>query len=202
MKTHVLDHLRDGQRNINSLLRILERQFISIKAGVTPDYRLMYDIAHYLTYYPDRYHHPYEDLVFRHLAGLRPELSTVVAEIEQQHHHIACEGRRLRDFISEIIDGSVVPRELLIDTGTGYINAYRAHMQTEEDRLLDVLQNTLKSADWPVFNFALRQQPDPVFSEEVSREYQHLRDCISAEGAGDWPWARVKTGSCPVCCST
>lgn len=201
MSIEILNHLRNEHRNINGLLHILKRQLASIKVGDRPDYCLMYDIAQYLTYYPDRYHHPFEDMIFARLAELRPEFSTVVAGIERQHHQIAFGGSKLRDLIGEIIDGLIVSREILLHTGIGYINAYRVHMQNEEDNLFDILPVNLNAADWIVLNSAFHWQIDPVFSEEVSREYQHLRDCITAEGAGHWPWKEVLASSCPACSS-
>lgn len=201
MSIGILNRLRNEHRNINGLLRILERQLASIKDGDRPDYRLMYDIAYYLTYYPDRYHHPFEDMIFARLAELRPEFSSVVAGIERQHHQIALKGSNLRDLIGEIIDGLIVSREILLHTGIGYINAYRVHMQNEEGNLFNILPVNLNAADWIVQNSAYYRQHDPVFSEEVSREYQHLRDSITAEGAGHWPWKEVAARSCLACSS-
>lgn len=199
MTVETLKHLENEHRNINGLLNILERQFASIRDGDRPDYRLMYEIAHYLTYYPDRYHHPFEDLLYARLAKSRPALKNIVDLIGKQHQQIACEGGKLRDLIGEIIDGQAVPRKLLISTGFNYINNYRAHMLTEEDCLFNALPTALQPADWMVLVSSFHWQPDPVFSEQVSREYQHLKDSISAAGAGQWPWDEVSANSCPAC---
>ena len=199
MSIEVLNRLRDEHRNINGLLRILERQLASITRGDRPDYRLMYDITHYLSYYPDRYHHPYEDLLLSRLAELRPELSTAVTGIKKEHYQIASEGSRLRNLIGEIIDGLFVSRDELLQSGAAYVDCYRRHMQTEDDRLFTVMPVTLKPVDWVVLVSAFHWQPVPVFSEEASREYQHLRDSISTQGAGAWPWKSVSGNTCPAC---
>ncbi len=201
MSSRIMNHLREGQRNINSLLSILERQLAGIRGGDKPDYRLMYDIAHYLTYYPDRYHHPCEDMIFARLSDVREDLAAVAGNIEKQHHQLAREGGMLRDLIGEIIDGSVVPREVLLSLGANYINAYRLHMHTEETKLFCELPGSLQASDWMILNSVFHWLPDPVFSEEATREYQHLRESINAEGAGEWPWSDVGTRSCYACSS-
>lgn len=199
MSIQVLTRLRSDHQNIKGLLHILRRQLDSIGRGDKPDYHLMYDIVHYLTYYPDRYHHPFEDLLFARLAELRPDLVSKVEESEQHHRQIARAGGRLRAMIGAIIDGLVVSRDKLSRTGSAYINGYVEHMQIEENELFDIVPGALKPADWLVLISAYHWQPDPVFSEEISREYRHLRECITAAGAGPWPWSEVMTSSCPVC---
>lgn len=199
MSERILNRLRDDHRNINGLLRILGRQLTGIRRGDRPDYRLMYDIVHYLTYYPDRFHHPFEDVMFARLIRRRPEFATLVDGIEKEHQQIATEGCKLRVLIGEIIDGLVVPRDALLQAGAAYVNTYRVHMQTEEDELFDALADSFQPADWMVLTSVFHWQPDPVFSGEASREYSHLRDCISAEGAGTWPWNDIDSHTCAVC---
>lgn len=202
MSSRIMGHLREGQRNIKGLLGILERQLTGIRGGDRPDYRLMYDIAHYLTYYPDRYHHPCEDMIFTRLSGVREDLAEVAGNIAKQHHQLAREGGMLRDLVGEIIDGSVVPREVLLCLGANYINAYRLHMHTEETKLFSELPGSLQASDWVILNSAFHWLPDPVFSAETAREYQHLRESISAGGAGEWPWSEISTHTCSACSCT
>lgn len=197
MTTPVLNLQRE-HRNLGALLRILDRQLQSIGDGNRPDYHLMYEILHYLTYYSDRYHHPYEDRLFTRLAERRPEWAMRVEKLADQHRRIASEGNRLRCRIGEIIDGSVVSRNELLHTGRSYVSEYREHIQVEND-LLDVMAAALEEPDWMELLGTCYREIDPVFSDEAGREYRHLRECITAEGAGNWPWQDVAGQSCPAC---
>jgi len=201
MSSDIIKRLWEEHRNIDSLLRILGRQLAGIRQGDKPDYHLMYDIAHFLTYYPDRYHHPFEDLVFARLAELQPELAAEVAGIEKRHHQLAFDGGKLCYLIGEIIDGLFVSRAELLRTGTAYIESYREHLHAEEDGLFNVLESSLTPADRVVLVSAFHWQTDDVFSEEASGEYRHLREAISAQGAGAWPWEKVNVSSCAACSS-
>lgn len=197
MTTPVLNLQRE-HRNLGALLRILDRQLQSVGDGNRPDYHLMYEILQYLTCYSDRYHHPWEDRLFARLAMRRPEWSMSVANIANRHRHIAVEGNRLRGQIGELIDGSVLSREELLNTGRAYVADYLEHMQ-DEDELLDVMAAALEESDWMELLGSVVREVDPVFSDEAGREYRYLRDCITAEGAGDWPWRDLANQSCPAC---
>ena len=201
MCKEILNHLSNEHLNISSLLYILERQLQSIKDGDKPDYFLMHDITCYLTYYSDHYHHPFEDMIYTRLAEKQREFSPVVERVEKQHRQIALKGNGLRELINGIIRGSIFSRENIFNDGIDYINSYRAHMQTEEDELFGPLSEHLIAADWMVLISIFQWRPDPVYSDEVSREYQHLKDSIKDGGAGDWPWKESLVNSCPVCSS-
>ena len=199
MSKEILNHLGNEHLNIGGLLHILERQLHSIKDGDRPDYFLMHDITRYLTYYSDHYHHPFEDMIYARLARKRREFSPVAEIVKKQHRQIALKGNGLRELIHGIIRGSVFSRENIFNNGIDYIYCYRAHMQTEEDELFDPLSDHLSPADWMVLISTFQWRPDPVYSDEVSREYQYLKDSIRDGGAGDWPWKESLVNSCPVC---
>lgn len=199
MSIQALTRLRREHHNLKGLLRILERQIAGIDRGDRPDYRLMHDIVHYLTYYPDRYHHPFEDLLFDRLAARRPELQPVLDGLHRQHGRIACNGAGLRDAVAAVLDGLVMPREDLVHLGQGYVADYRHHMRTEETQVFDALAEALSPADWLSLVTAFHWGLDPLFADTVSQEYCTLREHISAAGAGPWPWRFPEGASCGVC---
>jgi hemerythrin-like domain-containing protein len=56
------DHVRFAR-----LLDLVERELAAFHDGGQPDYGLLLDIVHYLRHYPDRFHHPREDVAFTRL---------------------------------------------------------------------------------------------------------------------------------------
>ena len=60
-------HIRKWQAehaNYRRLLDLLRSETERFTAGGQPDYELMSDVVHYMTQYPDRFHHPREDVAF------------------------------------------------------------------------------------------------------------------------------------------
>jgi len=199
MTITALEHLRTEHRNISALLNILERQLDSISGNDKPDYHLMYEILHYLAFYPDQYHHPFEDLLVARLAQLRPDIQSILEEQASQHRAIAEKSAWLLDYLDRILADQVVPRQSLVRDGKLYVNEYRDHMQKEEQGIFEVLTENLSPADWLELTTAFHWKRDPLFSDRVSEEYRYLRDCITNEGAGAWPWEGVQNSNCPVC---
>jgi hypothetical protein len=61
----IIDFLRQEHRNSEGLLVILERELSLFARGKRPDYEVIRAIIAYFEVYPDAYHHPQEDLVFK-----------------------------------------------------------------------------------------------------------------------------------------
>jgi hemerythrin-like domain-containing protein len=63
----ILRRLREEHRNIARVLKALEHQLAIFDHGEQPDYDVLVAAAEYFTGFPDRCHHPKEDLIFRNL---------------------------------------------------------------------------------------------------------------------------------------
>src|ERR1700693_5805977 len=63
----IIEVLRQEHRNIEKLLRILERELNVFDRGDRPDYEVVRAVISYFEVYPEVYHHPQEDLGFAKL---------------------------------------------------------------------------------------------------------------------------------------
>jgi len=76
--TEMIEILRQEHRSIESLLRVLERELGVFDRGERPDYEVVLAVIDYFEDYPDKCHHPKEDigrvilLQRRRLAILKP----------------------------------------------------------------------------------------------------------------------------------
>lgn len=199
MTTPILQHLIREHRHIESLLRILDRQLAGIGYGDRPDYRLTQEIVHYLTRYPDLYHHPYEDRIFALLIRRRPDLAREIDRACATHRVLATTGSEYLELINLIISGVLIRRSTLVEAGRAYVDTYMTHIRSEEDNLLSQCEASLEPADWMILVTACHWQAHPLFPDHADQAYQHLRECITLEGAGPWPWINIDDRSCPVC---
>lgn len=60
-----IDLLLREHRNIDLLLAALQRELEIFEGGIGPDYEVIRAIISYFEVYPELYHHPQEDLIFR-----------------------------------------------------------------------------------------------------------------------------------------
>ena len=60
--TYIIEVLRQEHCNIESLLRVLERELSVFDRGDRPEYEVVVAVIDYLKDYPDSCHHPKEDI--------------------------------------------------------------------------------------------------------------------------------------------
>ena len=91
--SNVIPALRTDHKNFSRLLDLLEGQLDeSAEVEGKADYALMQDIMLYMTRYPDRFHHPKEDLVFTRLVERNANARGIVEELMEQLPQLMSEG--------------------------------------------------------------------------------------------------------------
>src|SRR6516165_6053004 len=68
----IIEVLRQEHRNIERLLRVLERELGVFDRGDRPDYGVILAVIDYFKDYPDSCHHPKEDIIIEKLKTRDP----------------------------------------------------------------------------------------------------------------------------------
>ena len=163
--------------NFVRLLDLLELQVDAFHAGKRPDYELMRLIVYYLRHYPDRFHHPREDVAFNRLVQRDPQLQSEVAWCIHEHAVIADAGEKLLGCLDQFIAGSVIERSALQTMAVTYLLYYRHHLATEEHVIIPRAVELLTPDDWTAVS-AIPAEPDPLFGTPVDARYSELRQQI------------------------
>ncbi len=176
--SNVVAALDRDHDNIAKLLEILESEILAIEVGKTPDYPLLQNIMRYMTQYPDRFHHPIENLVFARLvkrdAGARADVDGLLEE----HIAIGLAGRNFDKLLRTSRADSVEVREQLGAAGFAYIRSLRGHMLKEEKKLFPLAMEILTKEDWQIIDEEIDAVEDPVFGAAVADGYQRLYELI------------------------
>ena len=167
-----ITELRKEHVNFRKLLDLLEKQLDYFHIGETPDYPLMTDILHYMTQYPDHFHHPKEDVIFGRLAKCDSRVAQSVEGLARQHHVIAESGARIHDNLQSVLNGAVMPRRMIEAPGLLYVTYYRTHMDQEESELFVLADKLLGDDDWKKINGEMRSHPDPIFGHDIEERYR------------------------------
>lgn len=171
--------LRNEHANFDKLLDLLERQLVSVRSAEEPDFVLMLDVMEYMTHYPDRFHHPREDLAFRRLQRKFPEARSLVEELARQHEAIAASGEHLVEQLTRAAEGIKMPREAVEASARGYIASLRANIRIEETDLFPLVAEWLQADDWLLIDAAFHFMEDPVFGSAVQERYRALHRHIA-----------------------
>ena len=156
------------------LLSILKSQIGLFHEQAEANYELMLDIVYYLTHFPDRFHHPREDIAFGKLAERDASAQLRVRELIGEHKVIASSGKRLVEQLNGILAGAILERESVEVDAATYIVYYRQHMAREEAELFPRLEDVLGNEDWQAVGDAITAEADPLFGSKVGQRYQQL----------------------------
>jgi len=174
----VMRQLRQDHRNTARLMHLLEEQVQSLEASTRTDFELMQDVMQYMTHYPDRHHHPTEDLVFQRLVARDESARAAVDELLQEHQDLAEKGSHLLHTLRQVVDGALVARESIDERARDYIETQRRHMSKEEEHVFPRAEGILRDEDWAEVERRKEAMRDPLFGPVVDEDYRTLYELI------------------------
>ncbi len=174
---------RTEHASFANLLTLFEHKLAALQSGGQPDYEAMLDIVQYLRHFPDRYHHPREDVAFACLAQHDPALAPLLDRLKGEHHSIALSGEKLKALLSAAANDAFVGRETIESAALDYVAAYRNHIANEELIVLPRAGSLLTLEDWAAVARAVPQVRDPLFGDQADERYRELRRQIAIESA-------------------
>jgi hemerythrin-like domain-containing protein len=163
------------------LLDLLEKQLAAFHAGERANYDLMRDIVHYLRHFPDRFHHPREDVALARLVERAPGMRLPINRLLQVHRVIVAAGEELLMRLNEVDQGGVIARATVEAAAATYLVYYRHHLATEEREILPRAAQLLTQDDWAAVAAAVPASSDPLFGDGGEAGYPELRRQILLE---------------------
>jgi len=161
------------------LLDLLERQVVAFHADDGPNYELMLDIVSYMRFFPDRFHHPREDVAFARLAQHDPKLKPLIDQLLQEHRVIAAAGTDLLVYLQQVVDDVVIERARVEAAAATYLVYYRRHLALEDRDIVPRAEALLTPQDWQAVVAAIPVGADPLFGENFEPRYRELRRQIA-----------------------
>lgn len=170
--------LRLEHRNLSKLLGLIEDQVAAADAGRPMDVELLSLASEYLSDYPDRCHHPKEDLVFKLLCVRDPDSVAILRDLAADHRQLhelteafAEAVRRTRQ-VPRAVEPD--PREVIRE----FTEHYRQHMRDEEERFFPMAEAGLSQDDWDTLDFAIFDRDDPLFDHVAEERFAALGERI------------------------
>lgn len=181
----VIETLRREHRNSARLLDALEHQTDIVEIAAAPDYELLRGIADYFCDYPDRCHHPKENVIFAQLRANHPEQAATVGDLAKEHLEARARAQRIRDNINALFRDAILPRDTFVSAARNFIEAERQHMRMEEEHFFPLSEKILTPGDWKSIEARLQNEHDPLFGGRVEGEFKVLRDRLLAWESAD-----------------
>lgn len=180
--SEVMRQLHQDHRNVARLLDLLDKEVAAMGDARRADFELMQDIMQYMSHYPDRYHHPTEDLVFQRVLRYEQSARDDIEDLLAEHQRLAEKGAQLLAALNTVVDGALVQREPLEAQAREYIDLLRGHMRREESTAFAAAKRHLRDEDWAAIQEATGAMQDPLFGEVVDEDYRTLYQLITQSG--------------------
>ena len=177
----VIAALNCDHANIAKILELLESEILAIEVGKTPDYSLLRDIMCYMTQFPDRLHHPKENLIFAKVLEREPGTRAEIETLLEEHISISKAGQNFDSLLRISKIDSVKAREGLRTGGSAYIRTVREHMAKEERTIFTLAADIFTEEDWQAIEEAVDAIEDPLFGAVIAKGYERLYRLITDE---------------------
>jgi hemerythrin-like domain-containing protein len=165
---------------IARLLDMAEEQVDRIDRSEAPDLELLDLILRYVLDYPDRFHHPKENLVFARLRARNPGREADVAALLAEHEDLPPLTHRFAELVCQVEADASVPRARFVEEARRYIAVQRAHMARENALVLPAALAELDDEDWAAIDRAAIAVADPLNGGGDPGPFERLRDLILA----------------------
>jgi len=177
----IMDQLKTDHVNISRLLATLEEQMEVVHDEGNADFELMHDIMLYMTHYADRTHHPMEGLVFQKLTSRDSSAHPVVTQLEGEHAELVEKGHYFIEMLRHVVDGALVERNVLENTGREYIAFLNNHRELEDSDAFPRAERALCDEDWEDVASSIEARADPVFGPVIADDFRSLYEYIQRE---------------------
>jgi hemerythrin-like domain-containing protein len=160
--TEMVEILRQEHRNIESLLRVLERELSVFDRGERPDYDVVLAVIDYFEDYPESCHHPKEDMIFERLKTRDPVAAASIGDLKAEHQEGTKRLRRVVQAVERVLGDQDLLRENVTNIIRDFINHERQHMATEERVVFPAALNALRPEDWADIALQLADRYDTL----------------------------------------
>lgn len=167
--------LRAEHRHMSTVMQLFSEQLKAIEAGELVDTHVVYEIMDYMVTWPDRFHHPREDLIYARVAEIDAKAADEVDTLQRDHDQTAIQGRQMLQDIACWRLGEV-SGALVVKNGRAYIDHIYEHMNLEESIVFPNIEAVLSLQDWRELaaDDQLQAVSDSVFGPRVQREFRNM----------------------------
>ena len=171
----IIEVLRHEHRNIEKLLRVLERELSVFDRGDRPDYEVVLAVIDYFRDYPDSCHHPKEDIIVKKFKARDPVAAATIGDLEAEHREGGKRLRRVAQAVELVLSDQDLLRQSVDDIIRDFINHERQHMAMEERIVFPAVLNALGVEDWAEIALQLADRYGPLSQPDFEEKFSTIR---------------------------
>jgi len=184
MQENALAILMKEHRAISAVLFCLKHTTEEWRDGkIDPPFALLHSIFDYMGAFPNKFHHPKEDLylfpmVLRRAPAMEETISTLRAQHKKGDDELINLVNLMSDMEASWDGGNGDVSQATIDTFTevvaDYVNFERAHAKLEGTDVIPKARETFTPEDWAHIEKVFSENEDPIFGLRPRTEFDGL----------------------------
>lgn len=168
----ILNKLIAEHDHMRKTLNLLEMQFLDLCRGKTPDLSTMRSIIVYIQEYPEKAHHPLEDMIYSVLIQRQTKVE-LLHNLVADHNKLEEVARKLKDSLDLFISGNFSTEQLKKQLSI-FLAKQRQHIYIEEMEIFPLTKRVLKPSDWEKIQSSISDTDTHVFGERTNDDYAFL----------------------------
>ena len=169
--------LCEEHADLAKLLYVLERQIETFNDGGQPDYDIVESVIGYSLSFPELYHHPKEDLVYRKLMTIDPVAADGMEDLEAAHEELAAVTRKFASTVHRVLHDPGAQRLTFARVAQDFLYYWR-HIEMEENAFFPAALKAPGPEDWAEIDAQVSDRDDPLFGAKVEKRFAALRQEI------------------------
>lgn len=176
MLNSALAIIHDEHRSLSAVVHGLRYVVRGIREKTTvPDFKLIWAMIYYIDAFPEKLHHPKENVyLFARLRQRTREADGVLDELERQHTEGGRHVRELETALGYYEAGKPDGFEVFAAAVEKFAELTWQHMNLEEKVVIPLAKKHLTPEDWVEIAEAFGENGDPRFGAEPDHEFRNL----------------------------
>lgn len=172
----ILSKLIAEHDHMRKTLNLLEMQFLDLCRDKMPDLSTMRSIVVYIQDYPEKAHHPLEDMIYSVLMQRETKVE-LLHNLVTDHNKLEEAARKLKDSLDLFISGGFSIDQLKKQLSS-FLTKQRQHLYIEEMEIFPLTKRVLKSSDWEKIQSSISYTDNHAFGERTNNDYALLANEI------------------------
>lgn len=161
MAHRILEELQNQHQQLSLFLYAFRKQ---IKMFNDPfqnvDIFLILDMLDFINTFPEQFHHPIEDQIFRLLLMKQIEQQDLIKSILREHGQLEVRTGRIREGFTALASRPNDSHDDLVEETLEYIDDQMEHLFHEEEDIFPLVEDNFNESDW----LAVEQAIEPLES--------------------------------------
>ena len=176
MLNSALATIHDEHRSLAAIVHGLKYIIREVREkGIAPDFKLIWAMIYYIDAFPEKLHHPKENVyLFAKLRQRTHEADTVLDELERQHTEGGRHVRELEHALGYYEADKPDGFEVFAAAVEKFAELTWEHMNLEEKMIIPLAKKYLTPEDWIEIAEAFGENGDPRFGAEPDHEFRNL----------------------------